>query len=63
VSDEIAVTRREAARRLGMSLDSFERHVQMEVELVRRGALVLVPVDELNEWVRKNKSLTLEADR
>ena len=46
-----------------MSMDSFERHVQMEVEVVRRGAMVLVPVDELKEWVRRNKSLTLEADQ
>jgi len=30
---------------------------------VRVSALVLVPVEELKEWLRKNKSLTLEVDR
>ena len=46
-----ALTREEAARSLGMSLDSFERHVQPEVRLVRRGKLRLVPVGELQRWV------------
>ncbi len=40
----IALTREEAARALGMSVDSFERYVQSEVRLIRRGRLRLVPV-------------------
>ena len=43
----VALTREEAAHALGMSLDSFERHVQAEVRLVQRGKLRLVPVAEL----------------
>ena len=35
---------------LGMSLDSFERHVQPELRLIRRGKLRLVPVAELERW-------------
>lgn len=46
----IALTRDEAAAALGMSLDSFERHVQPELRLIRRGKLRLVPVRELERW-------------
>jgi hypothetical protein len=34
---------------LGMSLDSFERHVQPELRLTRRGKLRLVPLTELEK--------------
>jgi excisionase family DNA binding protein len=50
----LALTRREAADSLGMSVDSFERYVQPEIRLVRRGTLRLVPVAELEAWLRKN---------
>ena len=46
----IALTRDEAAAALGISLDSFERHVQPELRLIRRGKLRLVPVAELERW-------------
>jgi hypothetical protein len=46
----VALTRDEAAAALGMSLDSFERHVQPELRLIRRGKLRLVPVCELERW-------------
>lgn len=46
----VALTREEAAAALGMSLDSFERHVQPELRLIRRGKLRLVPVRELERW-------------
>jgi hypothetical protein len=52
----LAYKREEAAQALGMSLDSFERHVQPEIRLVRRGALRLVPHSELEKWVRANAS-------
>jgi hypothetical protein len=50
----VAVTREDAARLLGMSLDSFERHVQPEIKLIRRGKLRLVPVGELKRWAERN---------
>jgi excisionase family DNA binding protein len=50
----IALTRAEAAEALGMSLDSFERHTQPELRLVRRGRLRLVPVRELERWLERN---------
>ncbi|MDP9347224.1 MAG: hypothetical protein M3P44_16230 [Actinomycetota bacterium] len=53
------LTRREAAASLGMSVDSFERHVQPYVKVVNwgrgRGAPVLVSPRELERWVRENE--------
>lgn len=46
----VALTREEGAAALGMSLDSFERHVQPELRIIRRGRLRLVPVAELTRW-------------
>ena len=50
----VALSRQEAAASLGMSLDSFERHVQPELKLIRRGKLRLVPVVELERWAIEN---------
>ena len=56
--DPVAVTRRQAATMVGMSLDSFERHVQPEIRIVRRGAMRLIPVAEIARWVERNAALT-----
>jgi hypothetical protein len=48
------LSRQEAALSLGMSLDSFGRHVQPELRLIRRGKLRLVPVAELERWANDN---------
>ena len=50
----IALKRTEAAESLGMSLDSFERYVQSDVRIIRRGSLRLVPVAELERWTQEN---------
>ncbi len=55
-----ALTRAEAARSLGLSVDSFERYCQPDLKLVRRGRLRLVPVSELERWVRENAEHTLD---
>lgn len=55
----VALTREEAAASLGMSLDSFERHVQAEVRLIRRGKLRLVPVLELQRWAERSAESVL----
>lgn len=48
----LALRRDEAAASLGMSLDSFERHVQPHIRMLRRGArLRLVPVSELQQFL------------
>ena len=50
----VALSRQEAALSFGMSLDSFERHVQPELRLIRRGKLRLVPLAELERWANDN---------
>jgi hypothetical protein len=55
----LALTREEAAAAIGMSLDSFERHVQPTLRLVRLGRLRLIPVDELSHWLTENAERTI----
>jgi hypothetical protein len=50
----IALTKPAAAAALGISTDSFERHVQPHVAVIRRGRLRLFPVAELERWAHKN---------
>jgi hypothetical protein len=57
----LAVTRVEAARSLGVSINSFERHVQPELKIVRRGKLRLIPVREIERWLEENAEWTLRA--
>lgn len=59
----LGLTRREAADALGMSLNSFERHVQPHIRLVRTGKLRIVPIKELERWLEENARLTLESER
>ena len=56
----LALTRAEAAETLGISLDSFERYVQPELRLVRRGRLRLIPVVELTRWLERSAARVLE---
>jgi hypothetical protein len=56
----LALTREEAAAAIGMSLDSFERHVQPTIKLVRLGRMRLVPVGELERWLGENAERTVE---
>jgi hypothetical protein len=56
----LALAREEAAASLGMSLDSFERHVQPTLRLVRLGRMRLVPVRELERWLGENANATLD---
>lgn len=57
----LGLTREEAAASLGMSLDSFERHVQPTLRLVRLGRMRLVPVRELERWLEDNAGRALDA--
>lgn len=50
----IALRKRDAAACLGMSEDSFERYVQWDVRVVRRGKITLYPVAELQRWVERH---------
>jgi hypothetical protein len=55
----IALSREEAAKSLGMSLDSFERHVQPFISICRVGAMGRVSVRELERWVEHNSEPAL----
>lgn len=55
----VALSREEAAASLGISIDSFERHVQPDVRLIRRGRLRLVPLCELERWAAEQAEPTL----
>lgn len=55
----VALTREEGAAALGISLDSFERHVQPDLRMIRRGRLRLVPVSELQRWADDAAERTL----
>jgi hypothetical protein len=51
----LAYTREQAAAVVGpMSVDSFARHVQPYLKVVRVGRLRLYPVAELERWLREN---------
>ena len=56
----LALTREEAAAAIGMGLDSFERHVQPTLRLVRLGRMRLVPVREPERWLDDNAQRTLD---
>jgi hypothetical protein len=55
----LALSREEAAAALGMSIDSFERHVQPTMRLVRLGRMRLVPIRELERWLDEHAERTV----
>ncbi len=59
----IALTRAEAATSLGVSVDFFEEHIQSDLDLVRKGRRILVPVRELERWVEREAEPTLPGGR
>ena len=63
MSGEILVTRAEAARRMALSLRSFERHVQPHIKLVRAGRLRLIRVATLERRAAANERAALEEHR
>jgi excisionase family DNA binding protein len=56
----LALTKREAAAALGVSVDSFERHIQSDLRVVRRGRLRLFALAEIERWLRENGAKTIE---
>ena len=55
----LACSRRRAAALLDMSVDSLDRHVMPAVRSIRKGSLVLIPVEELRRWVELNAARAL----
>ena len=59
----LALSKREAARALGVSVDFLEHHVLHELRIVRRGRRRLIPVRELERWLDANACTALERPR
>ncbi len=59
----VTYTRAEAAEAIGCSLDFFEDHIQPDLRLVRLGRKVLVPVEELYDYVDRVAEYTLPRRR
>jgi hypothetical protein len=56
----LALSKSEAAEALGISVDSLERYVLRDLRVVRKNRLVLIPVAELERWLDRNASRTLD---
>ena len=52
----------EAARVLGVSEDHFSRHIAPELAWIRRGAVKLVPLRELERWLAASAARVFEED-
>lgn len=59
---KLALSVEEAAEALGVSRDSFERHVMAELRLVRIGRRLLVPTRELERWIEREMASPLVAE-
>jgi excisionase family DNA binding protein len=57
---QLALTRAQAAAAIGVSINTFERHVQPQLRVVRVGRLRLFPVKELERWLELNAARTLD---
>jgi excisionase family DNA binding protein len=56
----LGVTREQAAAALGVSLNTFERHIQPQLRVVRVGRLRIFAVRELERWLEASAARTLE---
>ncbi len=50
-----------AVPRIALTGEEFERHVQPELRLIRKGNIRLVPLRELDEWCQRNAERVLSA--
>jgi len=55
----VAVTKPQAAELLSVSIDSFERHIQPDLLVIRRGRLRLFATAELERWAEQAGERTL----
>ena len=55
----VAVAKPVAAELLGVSVDTFERHIQPDLLVIRRGRVRLFAVAELERWAIEAGERTL----
>lgn len=55
----VCVTKQQAAELLGVSIDSFERHIQPDLPVIRRGRVRLFAMAELERWAIEAGERTL----
>jgi excisionase family DNA binding protein len=55
----LALSRRDAAKALGVSLTFFEERIQADLPVVHLGGKVLVPVSELEKWLASHAQTTV----
>lgn len=53
----LAVERQEAAASLGMGPEYFDDHVRDELPAIHVGSKTLYAVDDLREWLRRNRTI------
>ena len=56
----LALSKREAAAALGVSVDFLEAHVLPELRVVRRGRRGLVPLREFERWLEASAALAVD---
>lgn len=59
----LALSKRETAEALGVSVDSLEEHVMHDLRVVRLGRRRLIPVRELERWLDESAMRALETGR
>jgi hypothetical protein len=56
----LALSKREAAEAIGCSVDFLEEHVWPDLKVIRRGRLCFVAVAELQRWLDREATRTIE---
>ena len=59
----LALSPDEAAAALGISRDYLDEHIASKLRWVRRGRRKFVALRELDRWLERNASLTVEGER
>jgi excisionase family DNA binding protein len=60
LSGRSTLSKVEAARVLGVSVDHLERHVLPHLRVIRSGAKVLIPVTEIEAWISQSSARALK---
>lgn len=56
----LALTKKEAATTLGVSIEFFERHIMGDLRVIHRGRRWLIPLSELQRWLNSTAERTVE---